>query len=69
MTDPELLEVGDRYSFVPQAFFNFDPAAAAKWMSTPGMITGTVVQIHREHRWFRVRAEIPGGILHECFKF
>lgn len=32
-------------------------------------ITGTVIQIHEEHRWYRVEYELPGCIGHECFKF
>ena len=32
-------------------------------------ITGTVVQVHEAHRWFRVRYECGSGTLHECFKY
>lgn len=35
-------------------------------------VTGTVVQIHEEHRWVRVQFtlnEKRGCIAHECFKF
>ena len=32
-------------------------------------VTGTVVQVHEEHRWFRVEYENRCGKLHECFKF
>ena len=35
-------------------------------------VTGTVVQIHRAHRWYRVAYQMgdkPGCIGYECFKF
>ena len=32
-------------------------------------VPGTVVQIHAEHRWYRVAYETPQGTRYECFKY
>lgn len=61
------VEIGDRWTFVPCA--NLDHSAGfADVLQVQA--TGTVVQIHEEHRWFRVAWEIqPGRVAWECFKF
>lgn len=32
-------------------------------------VTGTVVQIHEDHRWYRAAYESPQGTRYETFKF
>ena len=62
-----MIEIGDKYILIPAA--NTDHSSNfGEILRQP--ITGTVVQIHEEHRWFRVAWEIqPGRIAFECFKF
>lgn len=60
------VKIGDSYRFVPAA--NFDHSAGFPELKDRE-ITGTVVQIHEAHRWFRVEYRTPGCIGHECFKF
>ena len=70
MTNGENIEVGDPVTFVPHAFYDFPPEKAARWKSLEGRVTGTVVMINREHRFYRVRVYLPNGeTLHECFKY
>lgn len=66
---PAPVGVGDSYGFTPAAFYDFDANRAAVLQSCAGKISGTVVQIHEEHRWFRVEAEVNGARIRECFKF
>lgn len=64
---PEDVEVGDRLTFRPAA--NRDHSAGFPELLKVQR-TGVVVQVHREHRWVRVRLDLPGGAeLYECFKF
>lgn len=61
------VEIGDRWTFVPCANLEHSVGFADVLQA---QVTGTVVQIHEEHRWFRVAWEIrPGRIAYECFKF
>ena len=32
-------------------------------------VTGVIVQIHAEHRWYRAAYEMPTGTRYECFKY
>ena len=32
-------------------------------------VTGEIVQVNEAHRWFRVEARCPGGVIRETFKF
>lgn len=59
-------EIGDKFRFVPCCG---GIIAAGLSEELHREVTGTVVQIHEEHRWFRVRYEVPGCIRYECFKF
>lgn len=59
-------EIGDTFRFVP----------ACNAENTNGFgdvlrveVTGTVVQVHEEHRWYRARYDTPQGVQHETFKF
>lgn len=61
-----MIEIGDKYILIPAA--NTDHSSNfGEILRQP--ITGTVVQIHEEHRWFRVRYVVSGCIRYECFKF
>lgn len=64
-------EIGDSYTFEPEAFTDKTSSSNIPTPVNPHpKVTGRVIQIHREHRWFRV--EYDGGrsgVLHECFKF
>ena len=64
----EVSEIGEKISFVPYAFVQYKQGDA---MQAVRRVTGTVVQIHRAHRWFRVEYRLPGVAwpCHECFKF
>lgn len=64
-------QVGDSRTFIPASFTEshcvtlagIDPALAAP-------VTGTVVQVSEERRWYRVRyTAADGSVQHECFKF
>ena len=63
-------EIGDSFTFESEAFTD---RTGGRIIPTPvnphPKVTGRVIQIHREHRWFRVAYDSPSGILYECFKF
>ena len=66
---PETIpEVGDTYSWEPTAFMAFG-ITAASILQASVTLHGRVTMVHEEHRWFRVEAEFPGGVLRECFKY
>lgn len=59
-------EIGDKIRFVPAANYDHSAGFADILMRE---VTGTIVQIHEEHRWFRceyARGERTG---YECFKY
>ena len=63
------LQIGVMVRFIPAA--NYDHSAGF-YDILMREITGTVVQIHDAHRWYRVEYIMgtkPGCIGHECFKF
>ncbi len=59
-------EVGDKFRFIPAA--NYDHSAGFGEILLRE-VTGTIVEVNAEHRWFRVEYERGKGIGHECFKF
>lgn len=64
-------ELGDQLTFIPAAFLN-DSGISARGVFPRDVevrVTGTVVQIHKNHRWYRVEFPYEGGIAHETFKF
>lgn len=69
-TPPELppcpYAIGDKVRFKPAAFQRTRDEAA---FEIPVEVTGTVIQIHEEHRWYRVEFKMPGCIGRETFKF
>ena len=64
-------EIGSSYRFLPACF----QIQSGNPMSLPFQapdslyVTGTVVQVLEDHRWFRVEYENRNGKMHECFKF
>ena len=59
-------EVGDKFRFIP----------SCNAENTNGFgevlrveVTGTVVQVHEAHRWYRASYDTPQGVQHETFKF
>ena len=59
-------EIGDKFRFIP----------TCNAENTNGFgevlrveVTGTVVQVHEEHRWYRARYDTPQGVQHETFKY
>ena len=59
-------EIGDKVRFKPAAFYR---TKEEPLFEIPVEVTGTVIQIHEEHRWFRVQYTMPGCIGRETFKF
>lgn len=58
-------EIGDRITFIP----SHAAACLPELQLRERRVTGTVVQIHAEHRWYRVAYPLDGRLCHECFKF
>lgn len=52
--------------FIPAANFGKSAGFGADLLVE---VTGRVVQVNEEHRWYRTAYELPGGTGHECFKF
>lgn len=59
-------EIGDKIRFVPAANYDHSAGFADILMRD---VTGTIVQIHAEHRWFRVEYMRGSVIGYECFKY
>lgn len=64
-------EIGSSYRFLPACFQiqSGNPMTLPFQAPDSLYVTGTVVQVHEEHRWFRVEYENRNGKMHECFKF
>ena len=63
------MKLGDKFTFTPSA--NLDNSAGFHGILRR-MVVGTVVEIHDEHRWFRVAftaGELTPTVFYECFKF
>lgn len=59
-------EIGDKVRFLPGQ--NSD--LATDDVKERRKVTGTVIQIHEEHRWYRVAYPLNARCIgHECFKF
>ena len=61
-------EVGDPFSWAPSAFTEHSNCTAAL-LGASVMLHGRVIQVNEAHRWFRVEAICPGGVIRETFKF
>lgn len=59
-------EIGDKFRFIPCA--NTDHSAGFSDVLLKE-VTGTIVQIHEEHRWFRCAYERGTLRGFECFKY
>ena len=62
-SDPE---PGDKFRFIPCA--NYDHSAGFGEILLRE-ITGTIVEVSAERRWFRVEYQRGSVIGYECFKF
>lgn len=58
-----MVTLGAKVTFIPEAFTRIENT------DIPVEIIGRIVYINRDHRYFRVEAEVNGYLLHECFKF
>lgn len=56
-------KIGDVVAFLPAAFTEY------KDMMPEEKLSGKVVQIHEDHRYYTVEAECHGVTLRESFKF
>ena len=59
-------QVGDRHRFIPAANYDHSAGFAQILMKE---LSGVIVEVNEEHRWFRVeyrRGEVTG---YECFKY
>lgn len=72
-TKEAAVKIGDKVRFRPAVFEgvqnNVKNGPGGKPL--PVHVTGEIVRIHAEHRWFRVRYQMAEGtpVRHECFKF
>lgn len=64
-----IYNVGDKVKFIPAAYSNSENGTPKEYREQK-KVTGTVVQVNRQHRWYRVAYPTRYfGIQHECFKF
>ena len=63
--------IGSKVRFLPTAFIANGRLPMALPFTSPESlyVTGTVIQVSEDHRWYRVEYETRSGMLHECFKF
>ena len=59
-------EVGDKWRFIPSA--NYDHSAGFGEILLRE-VTGTIVEVNAERRWFRVEYQRGSVIGYECFKY
>lgn len=59
-------EIGDKFRFKPSAY---SEGTASFGAALNVEVTGTVVRIHEDHRWYRASYDTPQGVQHETFKF
>lgn len=67
------MKIGDKITFVPAAWLekrdiDQDPKANRKH-GVQYKVTGKIVEIYQEHRYFLVRYKIHGCVQYEAFKF
>ena len=61
-------EVGEPICWVPAAFTEHNTGVGWK-LGAADRLSGRIVYVDLEHRFYRVEAACEGGVLHECFKF
>ena len=62
------MKIGDKISFVPSAFFGEKFAKDKAAHLIPRRVTGTIIKIHKAHRYCRVEYQVHDYTLHACFK-
>lgn len=55
-----MVKVGDKVNFKPAAWENVGIERSWCGASIPATVTGTVVEIHITHGWYRVEYELNG---------
>ncbi|MBR2582395.1 MAG: hypothetical protein IKO83_01525 [Oscillospiraceae bacterium] len=61
-------EVGEPICWTPAAFtHNTDNSAGVLGLTV--RVSGRIVYVNAEHRWYRAEATFPGGTIREGFKF
>lgn len=63
------MRLGDTYKFRPAELAVSGDGILSHLPGRPRYVTGVVDYINAAHRFFRVRYELWGNVLHECFKF
>ena len=66
-----MAEIGDKLRFTPSAFADVsEDSRTHRDFGVVTKVTGTVIQIHEGHRWYRVEYPLNARCIgHECFKF
>lgn len=67
MNDASML--GKTVSFIPSAFIKYVEKTGKALGQIPVKVSGKIVQINAQKRWFRVMYSVHGWTGHECFKF
>ena len=64
----DIPEVGEPICWTPAAFtHNTDNSAGVLGLTV--RVSGRIVYVNAEHRWYRAEASFPGGVIREGFKF
>lgn len=64
----DIPEVGEPICWVPAAFTEHNSGVAGM-LGAAVRLSGRIVYVNLEHRFYRVEAACEGGVLRECFKF
>lgn len=63
------MQLGDTIKFTPSAFTNEKAGSMPGRKPIPRQLTGTIVYIHPEGRYFTLQAELNGQTLRESYNF
>lgn len=61
-------QIGDKLRFTPTTY-SAAGGFGAQTLDVQTTVTGRVILINGEHRFYRVEYKLPGCIGHECFKY
>ena len=61
------MQIGDSYTWTPEAFEGEASGSRDRRLRRSRQVTGRVVWIHPQRRYFVVEAELAGHKLRECF--
>lgn len=61
------MQIGDSYTWTPAAFEGGASGARAKKARRARAVTGRIVYIHPQRRFFTAEAKVGGGLIRECF--